>query len=184
MYDSLIVVMPTLDMVVARAGKSWARQKDADPYDVLKPFLQPIAAAAASPVIGGIKWAPTNSILRLAKGSDNWPLTWADDDVLYTAYGDGNGFEPFVKPKLSLGIAKVLGGPLPFRARTFAPTRRRHWATTNEAAKRAACFLSMACFTCSCAMSAIRNSAGPVTTAGYGHGLNENLLRALAARHF
>jgi hypothetical protein len=49
--------------------------------------------------------------MRLAKGSDNWPMTWADDDALYTAYGDGNGFEPFTKAKLSLGVAKVLGAP-------------------------------------------------------------------------
>ena len=64
-----------------------------------------------SPVIKGIVWAPTNAIIRLANGSDNWPMTWADDDALYTAYGDGNGFEPQLKEKLSLGLAKVLGTP-------------------------------------------------------------------------
>jgi len=64
-----------------------------------------------SPVIRGIEWAPKETILRLAKGSDNWPVTWADDDALYTAYGDGNGFVPFVPRKLSLGFAKVLGTP-------------------------------------------------------------------------
>src|ERR671914_1421289 len=26
---------------------------------------------------------------RLAPGSDNWPITWADDDHQYTAWGDG-----------------------------------------------------------------------------------------------
>ena len=36
-------------------------------------------------------------------------MTWADDDRLYTAYGDGNGFEPFVPAKLSLGLARVDG---------------------------------------------------------------------------
>src|SRR5258706_392833 len=62
-----------------------------------------------SPIINGIHWAPSNTIIRLANGSDNWPMTWADDDALYTAYGDGNGFEPQLKEKLSLGLAKVLG---------------------------------------------------------------------------
>jgi hypothetical protein len=47
----------------------------------------------------------------MAPGSDNWPITWADDDVLYTAYGDGNGFAPFTGEKLSLGLALVLGAP-------------------------------------------------------------------------
>ncbi len=45
LYDSLIVVVPSLDVVIARAGKSWPRQKDAGHYDVLKPFLTPICAA-------------------------------------------------------------------------------------------------------------------------------------------
>jgi CubicO group peptidase (beta-lactamase class C family) len=48
LYDSLVVVMPSLDIVVARAGKSWKRTEGADHYEVLKPFLQPIAAAAKS----------------------------------------------------------------------------------------------------------------------------------------
>ena len=40
------------------------------------------------------------TIVRKALDSDNWPITWGDDDQLYTAYGDGRGFEPFVKTKL------------------------------------------------------------------------------------
>jgi len=67
-----------------------------------------------SPVIKNIQWAPKETIRRQAKGSDNWPMTWGDDDALYTAYGDGNGFEPFVPKKLSLGFAKVLGTPTNF----------------------------------------------------------------------
>jgi CubicO group peptidase (beta-lactamase class C family) len=122
LYDSVIVVVPSLDLVVARAGKSWKREEGAHPYAVLRPFLEPIAAAVVvnetaaspappSPVIAGIEWAPKESIVRLAKGSDNWPLTWADDDAMYTAYGDGRGFEPFVPKKLSLGLAKITGTP-------------------------------------------------------------------------
>src|SRR5262245_2924907 len=64
-----------------------------------------------SSVITGITWAPAEKIIRRAKGSDNWPMTWAGDDALYTAYGDGNGFEPFVPKKLSMGVAKVTGIP-------------------------------------------------------------------------
>ena len=64
-----------------------------------------------SPVIREVSWAPVSSIIRLATGSDNWPLTWADDGGLYTAYGDGNGFEPFLSEKLSLGFARVSGIP-------------------------------------------------------------------------
>ena len=68
-----------------------------------------------SPIIREITWAPAPTIVRRAKGSDNWPLTWADDDALYTAYGDGQGFEPFGPEKLSLGLAKVTGSPPDFQ---------------------------------------------------------------------
>jgi len=137
LYDSLIVVVPSLDLVIARAGQSWPRQKRAAHYEVLQPFLGPICKASVpvprgsaehrpvppSPVIRGIQWSSTNSIIRRARGSDNWPLTWADDDALYAAYGDGYGFEPFTPQKLGMGFARILGSPGDFRGVNFrAPT--------------------------------------------------------------
>ena len=68
-----------------------------------------------SPVIREVRWAPPESILRDALDSDNWPMTWGDDDALYTAYGDGTGFKPKIKEKLSLGIARVTGAPPRFQ---------------------------------------------------------------------
>ncbi len=139
LYDSLIVVIPSLDIVVARAGQSWKRNW-AGHYDVLQPFFGPIVAAVKkperpvsvesnscagaavvppyppSPVITSIQWAPASSIVRRARGSDNWPMTWADDDKLYTAYGDGRGFEPFVEVKLSMGLARIGGSADSFKA--------------------------------------------------------------------
>ncbi|HEY1172217.1 MAG TPA: hypothetical protein VGH19_12660 [Verrucomicrobiae bacterium] len=70
-----------------------------------------IAPYPPSPVIQSIEWAPTNSIIIQAKDGDNWPVTWADDDALYTTWGDGTGFVPKVKGKLSCGFARVIGGP-------------------------------------------------------------------------
>ena len=154
LYDSLIFVVPSLDIVVARAGQSWKRETGAGHYEVLKPFFEPIVAAASesrgsrreeahseksaigalkpeidqsrltsaatgalprSLFIKEIRWAPTNTILRAARGSDNWPLTWADDGALYGAYGDGNGFQPFTKEKLSMGLARIEGTAEAFR---------------------------------------------------------------------
>ncbi len=68
-----------------------------------------------SPVIRSVHFAEPAAIVRRACGSDNWPLTWADDGNLYTAYGDGWGFEPKVGEKLSLGLAKILGSPTDFQ---------------------------------------------------------------------
>ncbi len=64
-----------------------------------------------SPVIAAFEWAPADRIIRAARDGDNWPLTWADDDALYTVWGDGTGFEPKVERKLSLGFARVTGMP-------------------------------------------------------------------------
>lgn len=78
-----------------------------------------------SPVISEIRWSPKSDVLRYAPGksfvndkgetrwdgSDNWPLTWADDDHMYTAYGDGYGFEPLTPEKLGLGYARIIGSP-------------------------------------------------------------------------
>lgn len=67
-----------------------------------------------SPVIAGIDWSPKESIIRAAKDGDNWPLTWADDDALYTTWGDGTGFVPKVEKKLSMGFARITGSPNDF----------------------------------------------------------------------
>ena len=122
LHDSLLVVIPSLDLVIARAGSDWSRDWSGH-YDVLRPFLEPICAAVqtaaphpdapypASEAISGLGWAPQQQIVRRGPGSDNWPMTWADDDAQYTAYGDGWGFQPRVPEKLSLGLARVTGGP-------------------------------------------------------------------------
>ena len=126
LYDSLIVVIPSLDIVAARAGKSLNKAHNSN-YKSIEPFIEPIVLSATkkggggaapyspSPVIKSIEWAPADTIIRRASGSDNWPITWADDDNQYTAYGDGWGFEPKTKKKLSLGIAKIVGSPPDFR---------------------------------------------------------------------
>lgn len=118
LYDSLILVVPSLDLVAARAGRSFEGDWDAG-YQKLEPFFRPLARSVGapyppSPVFESLSWAPADSIVRKAEGGDNWPATWADDGDLYTAYGDGWGFEPKVDVKLSLGFAKVSGGPADF----------------------------------------------------------------------
>jgi len=123
----VLLVIPSLRLIVVRFGTGL---DSAMPYDealrnhfftplmsVLNPAAKPRANFAPYPpssVIGGIKWSAKETIVRRAKGSDNWPITWADDDNLYTAYGDGNGFEPFLPQKLSLGLARISGPPIAF----------------------------------------------------------------------
>lgn len=48
LYDSLIVVIPSLDIVAARAGQSWNREEGEDHYEVLKPFFVPIVQSIAA----------------------------------------------------------------------------------------------------------------------------------------
>jgi len=145
LYDSLIVVIPSLDMVAARAGKSLNKARNAA-YGAIEPFIEPLALAVKgkehtgrapyppSPVIKGMNWAPVETIIRRASGSDNWPITWADDGNQYTAYGDGWGFEPRTEDKLSLGVAKVVGSPPDFRG---INVRTKSGERTGQGAKGA-----------------------------------------------
>jgi hypothetical protein len=98
----LLLALGTVPAIAAPLVWQAASAEDAAESPTTPPY-------PPSPAIGNIQWAPSSAIIRRAKGSDNWPITWADDGHLYTAYGDGNGFEPKLKEKLSLGLARVEG---------------------------------------------------------------------------
>lgn len=56
-----------------------------------------------------------------APGSDIWPITWADDDKLYTAFGDGGGFGGTNEEgRVSLGVARIEGGRTDYRGINLA----------------------------------------------------------------
>ncbi len=124
--DSFVVVCPSLDLVAVRLGLGSTKShlpgddgKD-DWGKRVEGFFKLVVEAAKDPyppssVIREVTWAPKEQIFRQAKGSDNWPMTWGDDDHLYTAYGDGRGFDPLVPKKLSLGFARIEGGPDKFQ---------------------------------------------------------------------
>ena len=117
----LLIVIPSLDIVVVRNGATLTNVVN-DWWSAIEDLvLAPLSAAVLdqpyppSSVIRAIHFDDESAIVRKAPDSDNWPITWGDDDHLYTAYGDGHGFEPLIKPKLSLGFARVEGGPADFR---------------------------------------------------------------------
>ena len=132
LHDSIIAVIPSLDIVVARAGGTIEGERSPSFYQVIEPFLKKIVASVSnetpylkSPFISNLIWAPPNSITAKASGSDNWPITWADNGKLYTAYGDGWGFEPKSDRKLSLGFAVVEGSPDDFKGKNiFSPDQQ------------------------------------------------------------
>ena len=127
----VLFVIPSLDLVVVRNGN--ILEKDAPTYwgalfdYFITPLMKAIRPAATvstetsrppyapSPVIRKVAFAPAALVVRKALGSDIWPITWADDDAQYTAYGDGWGFGPSTEKKLSLGFARVTGTPENFK---------------------------------------------------------------------
>ena len=123
----VLFVVPSLGLVAVRSGE--VLDRDAEHNDALHERLfAPLITAVIrdstpgtaggsyppSPVIERIDWAPRETIARAARGSDNWPLTWLRSGDLIGAYGDGTGFEPGVPEKLSLGLARISGGPAGF----------------------------------------------------------------------
>ena len=131
----LLLVVPSLNLIAVRNGGSLEEVSWRSGFwsAVTKYLFDPLMEAVMagkdgsaegpyppSPVITAVNWAPAESIRREARGkgkdgSDNWPLTWGEDGELYTAYGDGYGFDPIVPEKLGLGFARVIGGPENFR---------------------------------------------------------------------
>ncbi len=127
-----LFVVPSLELVVVRYGY-WMGPRERFWEDLVEKvyapaarIFEPAAPYPQSKVIRGIRFAPESAITRAAVDSDNFPITWADDDAQYTSYGDGWGFEPLIKEKLSMGISKLTGGPDNFKAvNLHAPTIER-----------------------------------------------------------
>lgn len=71
-----------------------------------------------SQVIKGITW--DENIVRLTSHriGDNWPITWCDDNLQITVYGDGDGFDS-LNPDLSLGFSRITGDPPDVRGEDF-----------------------------------------------------------------
>ena len=124
----VLLVVPSLELVVVRNGGALAPYEKVPfwtaVYDsVFEPLMQALGNPARpldppyprSSVIRGISFEPEASVVRQAIDSDNWPLTWGAGGDIYTAYGDGFGFDPRVPEKLSMGFARVEGGPEDFR---------------------------------------------------------------------
>jgi len=129
--NQILLIVPSLGLIAVRNGASLGEKGEGfwGPVEryLFNPLMEAVmdthsasgAPCPPSPVIAGVTWAPPEDIVRRATGrgrdgSDNWPLTWADDGHLYTAYGDGYGFDPILPTKLGLGFARVTGGPADF----------------------------------------------------------------------
>ncbi len=65
-----------------------------------------------SQIIEKVHW-DFSTLARAARGSDLFPLTWADDNALYTAWGDGRGFAEIGSRK-SLGVSRIHGSAASF----------------------------------------------------------------------
>jgi CubicO group peptidase (beta-lactamase class C family) len=117
----VIVAAPSLDLIVVRNGDALGDTASGfwgPVYElVVKPLMEAVAVRSPyppSPVVRAAVFG--KEIGRAAIDSDNWPLTWGDDDAQYTSYGDGFGFEPFVEKKLGMGFARITGGPGDYRS--------------------------------------------------------------------
>jgi hypothetical protein len=128
----------TLFLIAVQAGILAQAEKPAPPYPQSKQILD-------------IEW-DFESIVTLAPGSDNWPITWPDDDKQYTSWGDGGGFGGTNQEgRVSLGFASVEGSSGRYQGRNisfyFAPkwwpedareftlvyTNDDHWSTIKGA---------------------------------------------------
>ena len=56
----------------------------------------------------GFNWS---GFRLLARGSDNWPMSWAANNHMYTSFGDGSGFgaKESAADRVSIGMAELFG---------------------------------------------------------------------------
>ena len=73
-------------------------------------------------MIAGLTWDDEVSCAAADGSGDNWPITWVEDDLCITAWGDGPGFDgPTSRDaRLSLGFARIYGDPPEVRGEDFA----------------------------------------------------------------
>lgn len=129
----ILLVIPSLDLVLVRMGGPLEGESTRESFwgkalrYLFTPLMEAIAdqpAATAtentpyprSEIIRDVHFAPATSIVRAGVDSDNWPITWMDDDDQFVAYGDGWGFEPRTERKLSLGFGRISGPATDFQA--------------------------------------------------------------------
>ena len=117
----------TRDMDRAIRKRGWATDRDRDramDSVIFKPLVDSLVSRKSPYPQSNLTltWDPVSKVRRFAgggairDGSDNWPMTWADDNQLYTAYGDGNGFAPYIPNKLGMGFARIDGSATDFTA--------------------------------------------------------------------
>lgn len=83
-----------------------------------QPAFKP--AYPPSPVIAGVTFDDATARTE-AIGSDIWPITWAADSALFTAWGDGGGFGGTNSVgRVSLGVARIDGGRRDYRGVNLA----------------------------------------------------------------
>src|SRR5688572_5490231 len=92
----------------------------------LQPCASQLAPYPKSPLIKQVKFE-WSTHLRLATGSDNWPVTWAADDHQYLVWGDGGGFGGTnATGRSSIAVAKMEGNWHDFQAENV-------WGSHNTA---------------------------------------------------
>lgn len=95
--SSIFALLLTAGVSTGLGGEALAQTAAASP------------AASMPPLITGATF-DWSSHRRRARGSDNFPATWSDDDHQYAIWGDGGGFGGNEKRgRSSLGVARIEG---------------------------------------------------------------------------
>jgi CubicO group peptidase (beta-lactamase class C family) len=118
----LLLIVPSLDLVAVRYGESLSAASSGESFwpsfekYVFSRLMDAVIRSPypPSPIIERVTFAPESTIVRKAPVSDNWPITWTDDDHQYAAYGGGWGLDPANRTQGGLGLATLSTTPSRF----------------------------------------------------------------------
>ena len=84
-----------------------ARQEPAEQPENSR--YRPTPPLPYSDAITGVRF-DSDTVVRLAEGSDNWAVTWSDEESQFVTWGDGGGFGGADRiARVSMGVARLDG---------------------------------------------------------------------------
>lgn len=128
-----IFLLPCVAWLQAGCSSDNSPLQDTPPVSELVPDASARReTTTGNEVITGVHFQ-FDTLLQRAQGSDNWAITWADDESQFATWGDGGGFGGSDDvARVSMGVARINGAANDFTTQNVWGGRNSVAAATFE----------------------------------------------------